>query len=295
MKDQKWWLDLTIRMVTGTPDWTQAVKDCQSPKTVLFETGSGDVPLQSQIRSLTISRLGSLAIVSMPAEITTMSARRIRQSIKTTLGDWVKHIVIAGYSNGYAGYITTPEEYETQQYEGGHTVHGKWTLPAYLQTLTGLAKSLNDSSIMLIGPEYDDWRGKAPEVNLFAEIVDRPPTGKAFGDVIDMNKTSIKSGETISIAFLSGNPSTGYRKDNTYVSIEHKQGDNWKPVLTDVAWSTIIHWEDKGAHFIAKVSWTVPTDMISGTYRIKHLGNYRFTTDSFEQFEAVSPNFTVIK
>jgi hypothetical protein len=64
----------------------------------------------------------------------------------------------------YVGYITTSEEYETQQYESGHTVHGKWTLPAYLQTLTGLAESLNDSSIILTEPEYDDWRGKAKEV-----------------------------------------------------------------------------------------------------------------------------------
>jgi hypothetical protein len=63
----------------------------------------------------------------------------------------------------YAGYITTSEEYETQQYEGGHAVHGKWTLPAYLQTLTGLVESLNDSSIILTESEYD-CRGKAKDV-----------------------------------------------------------------------------------------------------------------------------------
>jgi neutral ceramidase len=295
MKDQKWWLDFTIKMVTGSKGWTQPVKDCQAPKAILFETGSGEVPLQSQIRSLTISRLGSLAIVSMPTEVTTMSARRIRQSVKNTLGDWVKHIVIAGYSNGYAGYITTPEEYQTQQYEGGHTLHGKWTLPAYIQTLTGLAESLNDASIKFVGPQYDDWRGKAPAVNLFANIIDQQPEGKEFGSVVAMNKTSVKAGETIWVEFLSGNPSTGYRNDDTYISIEQKQGEQWKTIFTDMAWSTIIRWEEKGDNLIAKVNWTIPLDMTGGIYRIKHLGNYRFTLDTFEQFEAVSPEFQIIE
>jgi len=294
MKDQKWWLDFTIRMVTGTPAWTQPVKDCQAPKAILFETGSGEVPLQSQIRSLTISRLGSLAIVAMPAEITTMSARRIREAVKGALGDWAKHIVIAGYANGYAGYITTPEEYQTQQYEGGHTLHGKWTLPAYLQTLTPLAKSLNDSSVKLSALQYDDWRGKAPVMDLFFETVDEIPEGKSFGEVISLDTTVIKKGEKVSVAFWSGNPSTGYRSDDAFVSIERKQGDVWHPVLSDMAWSTIIRWEEEGDGMVARVSWTVPEKMQSGTYRIKHLGNYRLNTQEFQQFESHSPQFRVV-
>ncbi len=294
MKDQKWWLDFVIKMVTGTPDWTQPVKDCQTPKAILFETGSGEVPLQSQIRSLTISRLGSLAIVAMPAEITTMSARRIRQAVKAALGDWAKHIVIAGYSNGYAGYITTPQEYQTQQYEGGHTLHGKWTLPAYIQTLTGLAKSLDDSNIQLSAPEYDDWRGKAPLANLFENTVDEIPSGKSFGDVFSMDKTKVTKGEKVLIEFYSGNPSTGYRTDDSFVSIERQQGDDWQPVLTDMDWSTIIRWKEKGDALVAQVSWTVPKNIVSGTYRIKHLGNYRLTTDEFKQFESNSPEFKVV-
>jgi len=293
MKEQKWWLDFIIRRVTGTESWTQSVKDCQLPKAILFETGSGDVPLQSQIRSVSIARVGSLAIIAMPTEITTMSARRIRQAVKKALAPWARHIVIAGYANGYAGYITTPEEYETQQYEGGHTVHGKWTLPAYIQTLTGLAKSLDDSSVGLTGPEYDDWRGKAPVGNLFADTVDSIPVGKSFGDIIAIDKAVLKKGESISVEFWSGNPSTGYRSDDSYVRIERQVNDRWQPVLSDGAWSTIIRWKEQGESLVAQVSWTVPETMSSGSYRITHLGNYRLTTAEFTQFEAVSPVFKV--
>ncbi|WP_299080188.1 neutral/alkaline non-lysosomal ceramidase N-terminal domain-containing protein [uncultured Paraglaciecola sp.] len=294
MKQQKWWLDLIIRVVVGTEPWTQSVKDCQSPKPILFETGSGAEPLQSQIRSLTVARLGSLAIVAMPTEITTMSSRRIQQAVKAALGPWVEHIVIAGYSNGYGGYITTPEEYETQQYEGGHTVHGKWTLPAYIQALSGLAKSLDDANITLDNLEYDDWRNKAQTVNLFADKVDTVPNGQSFGEVMTINKVSLRSGETVTVDFWSGHPSTGYRKDDTFVIIEQKQGSIWVPVLSDMAWSTVIRWKEQGSGLLAAVSWTVPKSIANGTYRIKHLGNYRLTQHEFKLFEGVSPNITVV-
>lgn len=293
MRDQKWWLDFIIRMVTDTPDWTQAVKDCQAPKAILFETGSGAVPLQSQIRSLTISRLGSMVIVAMPAEITTMAARRIRKLIRDELGEWAKHIVIAGYSNGYAGYITTPEEYQTQQYEGGHTLHGKWTLPGYLQSLSKLAKTFLQPDLDLTNIQYDDWRGKAPERNIFSEIVDSASDGKPFGQFLFMDKSTVKAGESITLRFVSGNPSTGYRKDNTYVSVEYKDKDGWVSVLTDMAWSTIIKWKEEDDFLLAEIQWTAPKNIKPGVYRVKHLGNYRLTTDEFHEFESVSPEFNV--
>jgi hypothetical protein len=41
--------------------------------------------------------------------------------------------VIAGLSNTYSSYITTPEEYAVQRYEGGFTLYGQHTLDAYIQ------------------------------------------------------------------------------------------------------------------------------------------------------------------
>ena len=58
MTEQSWWLDIIIRFVTGAEKWTQAVKDCQFPKAILFETGTGDIPLQSQIRSVSVGASG---------------------------------------------------------------------------------------------------------------------------------------------------------------------------------------------------------------------------------------------
>lgn len=295
MKEQSWWLDFIIRTVTGTPGWTQAVKDCQAPKAILFETGSGEVPAETQIRSLSIARLGSLVIVAMPTEITTMSARRIRTSVKAALGPWAKHIVIAGYSNGSAGYVTTPEEYETQQYEGGHTRHGKWTLPAYQQQLTILASALNNDKAVVKTTQFDDWRGKAVVGSLIADHVDSLPDGKSFGDVLQVEKNKVKKGEAINIEFVSGHPSSGYRPDNQYVIIEKQTANGWQAVHSDMDWSTVIRWYEQGNAMIAQVNWTVPMNTAAGSYRIKHLGNYRLTTNEFKLFEATSHIFDVVE
>ena len=47
------------------------------------------------------------------------------------------HIVVAGLTNTYASYITTPEEYAAQRYEGGFTLYGQHTLDAYIQASAG--------------------------------------------------------------------------------------------------------------------------------------------------------------
>jgi neutral ceramidase len=49
---------------------------------------------------------------------------------------------LAGYANAYAGYVTTPEEYAVQDYEGASTHFGKWTLPAWQTEFDKLAQRL---------------------------------------------------------------------------------------------------------------------------------------------------------
>ena len=66
-------------------------------------------------------------IIGIPFEITTIAAKRVRERIQSIHPS--KDVVLSSYTNAYAGYITTPEEYSMQCYEGGHTVFGKWSQP----------------------------------------------------------------------------------------------------------------------------------------------------------------------
>ena len=76
--------------------------------------------------------IGDLAIAAVAGELTTVAGRRLRAGLLRRLSrGGVRHVVTMPYSNTYAGYITTPEEYEVQGYEGGHTLFGRWTLAGH--------------------------------------------------------------------------------------------------------------------------------------------------------------------
>lgn len=100
-------------------------------------------PWIPQILPLQIFIMGNLAIVGIPAEITTIAGARLRQTIAKVLEErGVSEVLLTPYANSYAGYITTYEEYRMQLYEGGHTLFGKWTLAAYQMKFKLMAEEL---------------------------------------------------------------------------------------------------------------------------------------------------------
>lgn len=97
-------------------------------------------PWVPRVLPLQMIILGELAVLGIPAEITTVAGQRLRRSVLDILKHrGVTHILLNSYCNGYHGYITTPEEYDMQQYEGGHTIFGKYTLAAYQTKFKELA------------------------------------------------------------------------------------------------------------------------------------------------------------
>jgi len=117
---------------------------------------------------LQIMIIGSLAIVGIPAEITTIAGQRVRETVAKVLQErGVTEVQIAPYANSYAGYITTYEEYRVQMYEGGHTLFGKWTLAAYQmkfkQLATELLKDPEDRQAFTLRPDMfsmdEIWTG----------------------------------------------------------------------------------------------------------------------------------------
>lgn len=90
-------------------------------------------PFTPQILPVQLARIGSVALAAVPAEFTTVAGMRLRKLLEQLLGTaGTERVVIQGYANGFSSYVTTPEEYVCQKYEGGCTLFGRWTLPAYL-------------------------------------------------------------------------------------------------------------------------------------------------------------------
>jgi neutral ceramidase len=272
MTEQRLWRDGLVRLVTGAPAWTEEVRLCQAPKPILFETGSQDPPLQSQVHTVTVARIGQFVILAMPGEVTTMSGRRLRDTVMAELGDWAQHIVIAGYANEFAGYITTPEEYELQQYEAAHNLHGGWSLPAYQQVASQLAVAL-ESGLEVGGQlAYDDWRGKSTELALPYHAGSDDHGDRAAGEVASSSCRLCRPGETLSVEFFSVDPGAHFMTGNNFLQVRRKTGGGWQTVATDTDWSTRVRWRFEGGRAIATLEWDIPDDITAGTYHLRHIG-----------------------
>jgi neutral ceramidase len=106
----------------------------------------GNSPWVPQVLPIQILRIGSLAIVGLPVEPTTVSGRRLRAAVAQALARaGVDRVVINAYANAYASYVATFEEYQAQLYEGASTLFGQWTLGAFCTELRSLARHMAGS------------------------------------------------------------------------------------------------------------------------------------------------------
>jgi neutral ceramidase len=79
---------------------------------------SSDYPKKFPV---SVAELGTvLSLAAVPVEMTTLMGRRVAAAI----ADDPKHFALVGLANEYLGYVTTPEEYSAQDYEGASTLFG---------------------------------------------------------------------------------------------------------------------------------------------------------------------------
>lgn len=88
-------------------------------------------------------RIGPLVIAGLPNEPTTVAGRRLRAAIgQAWRGAGVERVLVNGYANAYSSYLTTPEEYEVQAYEGASTLYGMHSLPVLTSELVELTNEM---------------------------------------------------------------------------------------------------------------------------------------------------------
>ncbi|WP_157573657.1 neutral/alkaline ceramidase [Nocardia jejuensis] len=275
----------------------QWMRDAQSPKLIVAPLGIlPPRPWAPLTVAIQIMRLGDLVLASGPAEYTIVSGLRIRRVVARALGVPVENVLLQGYANGYNGYVTTPEEYVSQQYEGGETLYGRWTLSAYMQEFDRLAKALAARIDLGRGPAPLDWTsGLQP--NLLAGVpADVPAAGHAFGDVITAPDAAYASGATAAVEFAGAHPNNDLHTGGTYFEVQRASGSAWSRVFDDNDWCTELHWsrpDGQDAASIIRIQWTIPEGTASGRYRIEYTGDSRDAGGALSRFTGTSPEFTV--
>ncbi|RZH99892.1 alkaline ceramidase, partial [Staphylococcus aureus] len=96
-------------------------------------------------------RIGRLYLIGIPGEPTIVAGLRLRRMVASIVGADLADVLCVGYTNAYIHYVTTPEEYLEQRYEGGSTLFGRWELCALMQTVAELAEAMRDGRPVTLG------------------------------------------------------------------------------------------------------------------------------------------------
>ncbi|MCM6772084.1 neutral/alkaline ceramidase [Nocardia sp. CDC159] len=275
----------------------QWMRDVQAPKLIVAPLGiMPPRPWAPGVLAIQILRLGELVLACGPAEFTVVSGLRIRRVVARALGVPVSNVLLQGYANGYSGYVTTPEEYVSQQYEGGETLYGRWTLSAYLQEFDRLARALAARVDPGRGPAPLDWTS-GPQPNLLPPVPpDVPVAGHGFGDVLSAPAPGYAVGATASVTFAGAHPNNDFHNGGTYFEVQRVDGTGWRRVFDDNDWCTELHWsrpDGQPAASLIRIDWTIPPDARPGRYRIAYFGDSRDGVGRLAPIAGVSPEFDV--
>jgi hypothetical protein len=94
---------------------------------------------------LGVYQIGDVALVGFPSEATTIMGFRMREAVAAKLGLPVDQVLLVNFANGHISYITTPQEYDRQTYEGASNYWGAATGPYMKSKLADLADQLASS------------------------------------------------------------------------------------------------------------------------------------------------------
>lgn len=213
-------------------------------------------------------RIGSLYLICLPFEVTIVSGLRLRRAVATILGTDLEHVLCQGYANGFGHYVTTPEEYEQQNYEGGSTIFGRHELDALIAAAAGLAEAMASGRDVEPGapPRRDRLRIPTP--------FGHPALERQQPIAVLESPRSAAVGDTVTVHFAADHPNAEIRP--TYLLVERQAGDAWEIVADDSSLTTTITWHrDRRLRWTATVTW-VAGDV--GTYRVTYLGRTTATT-----------------
>lgn len=142
----------------GSPRWF-FTKSCQGHKRVLggplqyLILPKKDFPHQLFLQ---IIQIDDVLLIPLPFETTREAGARIAKACLSPTEKnnpkKINHVAVVSCANGYLGYMTTPEEYRLQRYEGGHTLYGPQTQPFLSAQISAMADGMTKENIQTTWP-----------------------------------------------------------------------------------------------------------------------------------------------
>ncbi|WOO79072.1 Neutral ceramidase 2 [Vanrija pseudolonga] len=296
-----------VTRATKSPSARQ--KECQGAKNILLDVGEMDWPYawSANIVDIQMLRVGQLVMIISPAEATTMSGRRWRAAVERAAESIVDSgtepiVVLGGPANTYSHYVTTPEEYDVQRYEGASTLFGRHTLDAYINLTVSAIGALSPSATMGAlpqGPSPPDNRAPVSLSLAIPVVYDHAPLGKVMGQVLSPPNATYTCGEVVTATFQGANPRNNLRLEGTFAAVEKRdKNGSWSQVRSDADWFLTFTW--KRADILwgsstVEISWDTGDGAERGTYRLRYCGDRKASGSArIVPFEGVTEAFELL-
>lgn len=226
-----------IRDIVHPP--SEEMTECQLPKKIVVAAGEMNEPWEwaPHIFSIQLFFLGNVSVVGLPGEFTTMAGRRVARLLKGVVGE-DKKVVLAGLCNNYINYVTTPEEYDYQAFEGGATIFGRNTVPVVSHLYMEMAKALLDNEPERVpdGPVPPSFLDKVKPnwpPHPAESLIDPPDS---YGAVIEDAREEYDRtvDKQVKVTFKAGTPRHSALRKGTFLTVERKNEEgSWELWRTD--------------------------------------------------------------
>jgi hypothetical protein len=209
---------------------------------------------------LAVLRVADHALVAIPGEPTKQVGARVKDAVVATMAPaGVTRAVVIGLAYDYVQYITTPQEYGTQSYEGASSLYGPNEGTFVQEQLVDLARRLDDGTPAPAPYPLDTSYGVHADGPAY-------PAGADHGTI---TAEPAGSYERLGHATLrwQGGPSGHDRPvDAPFVLAQRRaRGGAWQTVDTDLGLDMLWHADDQGRY---DLTWEIPLGAPAGTYRL---------------------------
>ena len=221
--------------------------DPQQGRKLVFDRG--DETTYPKAVPLAVLRIGDRAILTLPGEATVETGRRARAAVLDGLGGTVRDAVVSGLTNEHVQYLTTPEEYDRQHYEGGSTTYGPAAGTFLTEQLGGLARALRAGAPAAEPYAFD------PRNGLVAADGPAYPSGAEAGRVLREPAARVAPGSQVAFTWRGGAGGFDRPLDTPFVSVV---GDDGGRVADDLGLAMVWTVDADGVH---RATWQVPRDL----------------------------------
>jgi hypothetical protein len=257
--------------------WTTPYDDpVQGDKYVI--PGAGNPPPAVPIA---VVRLGDHVLAALPGEATKEAGARIKQALVGAMApDGVRRAVIAGLADDYVQYITTPEEYGQQSYEGASTVYGKNEGTFFQEQLVDLGKRMDAGQPAPEPYAFDPSYGVTPDGAPY-------PAGADHGTALSQPTSTVERLGHPSFSWQGAPLGRDLPADRAFVSVQRRdRRGRWHTVDTDLGLDFVWRVDDQGRY---DATWEVPLIVPTGTYRFRvTAARYALSSQPFRVVPATS-------